>query len=267
MKHTVEKRKLCGRSAAGLFVVFLLRAVTIHAQDAASIVRAARDRIDAKTIVSRSRMELTAKNGNTTERIIDQFSMDSDDVKRIFIVFQRPASVAGTRFLTVTRNGEDADKWIFLPNLGRVRRISAQEGDASFVGTDLSYDDVASASRDVSLDDHSLLREEMLNGGAMYVIQSIPKDRGYQYSKMIQWIGKADNVTYKLELYNKRGVLHKVMETLSLKTVQGYLTPMVSKMTTVTAGTSTVINVEQIKYDDAIPDGVFTQRYLETGKL
>ena len=84
---------------------------------------------------------------------------------------------------------------------------------------------------------------------------------------MIQWIGKADKVTYKLELYNKRGALHKTMEALSLKTVQGYLTPVKSKMTTVTAGTSTTINVEQIKYDEVIPDGVFTQRYLETGKL
>jgi len=44
--------------------------------DAASIMRSARDRIQAETTSSRSRMVITAKNGSTTERVIDQYSKD-----------------------------------------------------------------------------------------------------------------------------------------------------------------------------------------------
>ena len=99
------------------------------------------------------------------------------------------------------------------------------------------------------------------------MIQSIPKRGDYQYSKMIQWIGKADKITYKLELYNKRGVLQKVLEVLTVRNVQGYDTTVASRMSNVINGTSTTINVDAIKYDEAIPDSVFTQAYLESGRL
>jgi hypothetical protein len=41
---------------------------------------------------------------------------------------------------------------------------------------------------------------------------------------------------------------------------------MINKMTTMAAGTSTSIMVDIIKYDDPMPEGVFTTAYLETGR-
>jgi lipopolysaccharide export LptBFGC system permease protein LptF len=247
--------------------LLLFGAVFLPAQSAEAIVDSARNRIGAETVTSRSRMVLTDKKGGTSERIIDQFSKKNADGDRTLIVFQRPASIAGTRFLTIENNDKSNDKWIFLPNLGRVRRIAASEGSGSFIGTDMSYDDIASASRDVSLDTHTLLREEAVNGQQMYVIESVPKDKGYQYSRMVQWIGKTDKITHKIELYNKRGALHKVLEVLTVKIIQNYETPVVTRMTTISAGTSTTINVDTLKYDDPMPDGIFSQSYLETGRL
>jgi hypothetical protein len=56
------------------------------------------------------------------------------------------------------------------------------------------------------------------------------------------------------------------MESGSPKDIQGRLTAMNTKMTNVQAGTSTSIQIEILKYDDPIPDSVFTTRYLETGR-
>jgi outer membrane lipoprotein-sorting protein len=162
--------------------------------------------------------------------------------------------------------GAADDRWIFLPSLGKVRRVAASEGSGSFMGTDLSYDDISSATRDADLDSHRLLREESLNGSACYVIESVPRDSSYQYSKMVQWIDKETRVTMKIELYDKKPVLAKVLEISSLKDVQGRLSPMVTTMSTLGAGTSTTITVNIIKYDDPIPDSVFTTSYLETGR-
>jgi hypothetical protein len=256
-----------GKAVLFAFCLFVFGAALLSAQSAETIIDSARNRIGAETVSSRSRMILVDKKGETSERAIDQFSKKGTDGDRTLIVFQRPASIAGTRFLTVENKDKTNDKWIFLPNLGRVRRISASEGSGSFMGTDMSYDDIASANRDASLDAHTLLREETVNGRPMYVIESVPKDKSYQYSKMIQWIGKTDRITHKIELYNKRGALHKVLEVLTVKTIQDYETPVVTRMTTVTAGTSTTINVDTLKYDDPMPDAIFTQSYLETGRL
>jgi hypothetical protein len=248
----------------GLFI-FLIGS-NAFAQDAAAIVRASRDRITADTISTRSRMTVTARDGTTSDRVVDQYSKDGPNGARAVIVFQQPASVAGTRFLTMnTASGAD-DRWIYLPSLGRVRRIAASEGSGSFVGTDFSYDDISSSSRSVDLDTHTLLREESLNGTACYVIQSIPKDSSYQYSKMIQWIAKDSSITLKIELYDRRNTLVKTVEMSGITNIQGRQTVTVTRMTTHAAGTSTTITNEITKYDDNIPESIFTTRFLETGR-
>jgi hypothetical protein len=202
--------------------------------------------------------------------LIDQYSKDGPRGGRTVVVFQRPETVAGTRFLTMENPGSPDDRWIFLPGVGKVRRMAASEGSGSFVGTDFSYDDIASTSRSADLDTHTLLREENLTVAeavtACYVIQSMPKDSSYQYSKMILWIAKDTKITLKLELYDRRNTLVKIAEMSGIRDVQGRLTTTVTKMTTIAAGSSTTIYMDIIKYDDPVPDSVFTTAFLETGR-
>jgi outer membrane lipoprotein-sorting protein len=268
-----------GRYGAGTFigadmktgnflVIVTLLAVGFPAaaQDARTIVQQSRDRINAATIQSRSRWIVAAKNGSTTERLIDQYSKDdASGASRVVIEFKQPAGVAGTRFLTLENKDGGNSQWIFLPSLGKVRRVAASEGSGSFMGTDLSYDDISSADREAGLDVHTLLREENYNGKPCYVIESRPKNSSYQYSKMVQWIDKGTKVNYKVELYDNKGAHIKTLEILELKDVQGYLSPVKTRMTTHGSGTSTTINIEILRYDGAIPEPVFTTRYLETG--
>jgi hypothetical protein len=212
-------------------------------------------------------MVITAKNGSTSERVLDQYSKDGPYGSRMIIVFQRPANVAGTRFLTMDNASGGEDRWIFLPSLGKIRRVAASEGGGNFMGTDFSYDDISSMDRDIDKDTHSVLREETLNGAPCYVIQSVPKDSGYQYSKTITWIDKARSLIYKAEMYNRRDELVKVMEISGYRDVQGRPTPMETKVSTRAAGTFTTIYMDIVKYDDPIPEGVFTTTYLETGRV
>ncbi|MDR0568326.1 MAG: outer membrane lipoprotein-sorting protein [Spirochaetaceae bacterium] len=249
-----------------IFLGLIVSSASLNAQQASAIVAASRNRISSDTVSTRSRMVITAKSGSSTERLMDQYEKDGPEGSRTIIVFHSPASVAGTRFLTMDRLPNPTDRWIFLPSLGKVRRIAASEGSGSFMGSDLSYDDISSMNRDVNLDRHTLLREDSLNGIRCHVIESVPKDSSYQYSKMIQWIDKATLVNRKIELYDRRGTMTKVLEILELKEIQERLTPTVTRMTNLSAGTFTTIYVEIIKYNDPIPEGVFTTGYLETGR-
>jgi hypothetical protein len=248
-------------------VSLVFGAAFLHAQDATALVKAARDRIKADTTSTRSRMIIIAKDGSTSERVIDQYAKDGPQGSRMIIVFQRPASVAGTRFLTMDNAAGGEDRWIFLPSLGKVRRIAASEGGGNFMGTDFSYDDISSMDRNVAMDTHSILREETLKDVPCYVIQSIPKDSGYQYAKTITWIDKGQSLIYKSEMYNKRNELIKTMEISGYQDVQGRLTPLQTKVSTRASGTSTTIYMDIIKYDEPIPEGVFTTAYLETGRV
>jgi len=249
-----------------LAVTLLLSgAVSLYAQNANAIMNSAKNRITSDTVSSRSRMVITARNGSTTERVIDQYSKDGPNGARTIIVFQQPANVAGTRFLTMDNASGGSDQWIYLPSLGRVRRIASSESGGNFMGTDFSYDDISSMDRDISLDTHTLLREEALNGKQCYVIESVPRS-AYQYSKTITWIDKENYLIYKAEMYNQRGEVVKIMEMSNFRDVQGRLSPMQTKISTTAAGTSTTIFMEIMRYDDPIPESVFTTAYLETGR-
>ena len=250
-----------------LIALFLLGAISLYAQQTAnSIILAAKNRVTSETVSSRSRMVITARDGSTTERVIDQYSKDGPNGARTVIVFQRPANVAGTRFLTMDNASGGSDQWIFLPSLGRVRRIAASESGGNFMGTDFSYDDISSMDRDVSLDSHTLLGEEIINGRSCYIIQSIPNDSSYQYSKTVTWIDKENYLIYKAEMFNRRNEIAKIMEMADFRDVQGRLTPMQTRISTAATGTSTTIFMDILRYDDPIPESVFTTAYLETGR-
>jgi len=255
------------------FLVMLFAAVLpVIAQNttpnAVEIVSRAVNKINADTMSTRSRMVITARDGSTSERVIDQYAKDdANGNARSVIVFQNPATVRGTRFLSIENSSGNSDQWIFLPGIGKVRRIASSESGGSFMGSDFSYDDMSMMGRSIDLDTHTILREETLDGNVCYVIQSVPKTNNFQYSRMVIWIDKTNYRVYKREMYDRRGMLAKIMETSGYKSVQGFDTPSQTKLSTVSAGTSTTIFIDIVKYNDPIPEGVFTTAYLETGRV
>src|SRR5919107_709571 len=62
--------------------------------------------------------------------------------ERTLIRFTYPNDIRNTGFLVWEHPGADDERFLYLPALGRVRRISGQEKQESFVGSDLSYEDI-----------------------------------------------------------------------------------------------------------------------------
>jgi hypothetical protein len=212
-------------------------------------------------------MDLIDAQGNTKNRIIEQWRMEGeDDLNRLVIVFHRPASVQGTRFLVVENENRDDDQWIYLPALDRVRRIAASEGDQSFMGTDFTYDDLE--SRDVDQDEHELVREETFGGREVYVVESVPKDpESSQYSRRVQWIAKDIWVPLKVEFYDKSEEHLKTLTAEELEQVQGIWTPMLSMMANVQTGHKTRLEVQRIRYNEDLNPDLFSTNFLRTGRV
>ncbi|MFQ5635491.1 MAG: outer membrane lipoprotein-sorting protein, partial [Gammaproteobacteria bacterium] len=56
------------------------------------------------------------------------------------VVFSRPSDVRGTVYLVKKHVGGDDDRWLYLPGLDLVKRISAGDKRTSFVGADYFYE-------------------------------------------------------------------------------------------------------------------------------
>lgn len=211
-------------------------------------------------------LRLTDSNGQVSERVIEQYGLKTaDGLIRNVIIFHRPPSVEGTRFLTIENADRDDDQWIYLPALQRVRRIAAGEGDSSFMGTDFTYDDLQ--SRDINDYSYSLLREETFDGRPTYVVEMRAVDPDdSSYSRSIQWVDAERWIPLKIELYDEENELLKINTVTRLEQVQGHWTIINNRMENVQTGHTTELFVQRFVYDEALPEGLFTRRYLETGR-
>lgn len=216
-------------------------------------------------------MDLIEKNGAKETRAVREYGRSKDDLSAVVMVFLAPASVKDTRFLLQENKGSAADdKFIYLPDLRSTRRVSTAEGSKSFMGTDASYDDLS--TRDIDVDTHELLKEEEKNGYNCYVVKSTAKNPAdSQYGYRVQWIDKETWVPVYSELFDKKGALLKVLTVEKLEKITGatgvvYDIPMVNHMKNVQTGHQTRLTINKIVLDTNIPDRVFTQNFLNTGK-
>lgn len=211
-------------------------------------------------------MDLIDKKGNISTRILELYSKENNEKKlNTMIIFHRPASVKNTRFLSIGHSDKVPEQWIYMPALKRTKRITTSDADQSFLGTDFTYADMGAADIDKAA--YSLLREEKLDGIQCWIIETKPvESAGSDYSKKISWISKEMLLPVYVEMFDKDGKLVKKLTTDNIEKIQGYWTPRVTKMKNVLTGHSTVLTMDKIVYDENLPDGIFTTRFLQTGR-
>lgn len=243
------------------------------------VARAARDRDSGDSLMARMEMVLVEADGTRKpSRVINTwgYTYDKDqDLSKMVMEFNTPASIKGTRFLTVEQpTGTDDDKWIYLPGLKRVRRIASSDKSSSFVGSDFTYGDME--TREVEDDTHKLLRTETVNGYECYVVEATPVDaEDSQYAKRVTYVTKEHLVPVKVELYNKKtNEIQKVMTIQGeIKKLQGIWTVFSTTMEDKETGHSTILKIMEdkkgnamIKYNVGINPKRFTQEFLKTGR-
>src|SRR5688572_13323775 len=95
-------------------------------------------------------MRLFDRQGRARERTlrVDGLRGRSGGGDRVLVRFTYPNDIAGTGFLVWERPGGDDDRFLFLPALARVRRITGAERQESFVGSDFTYEDIGGRALD-----------------------------------------------------------------------------------------------------------------------
>ena len=215
-------------------------------------------------------MTLEDKSGNKEVRQIVEYGKEADGKTYVVMDFKGPANVKDTRFLQITNDNGPDDKFIYLPSLKSVRRVNSSEGSKSFMGSDATYDDLS--TRDVSEDEHQYIKDESftVESGVTYdchVIKEIPLDKkSSQYNYRMVWVDKNTMYPIHTEMYDKNDKLVKVLEVLDIQKIDGYDMPMQNKLKNVQTGHSTTLQIVKVVVDKPLPDRVFTQNFLTTGK-
>ncbi len=181
--------------------------------------------------------------------------------------FTAPADIKGTASLLVEHANADDDMWIYLPALGKVRRLSAANKKDAFVGTDFSYGDVIGYKAEEW--NHQLLREETLDGAPAYVIESVPAGETVRqhtgYGKRLSWVRKDNFVATRIDIWDGAGQPLKRIVAGDIRQVgaHGRWQPMWTEAENLQTGHRTRIRFDQFEADQNVAESLFSPKELD----
>jgi hypothetical protein len=166
------------------------------------------------------RMVLKNRHGQESIRMIRIKTLEvEDDGAMSLSIFDNPRDVKGTAFLSHSHKIGDDDQWLYLPALKRVKRISSRNKSGSFMGSEFSYEDIA--SQEVEKYTYRWLRDEIYDGRDCFVSERYPVDKKYSgYSRMVSWMDKEEYRPLKMEYYDRKNAL---LKTLTITDYNQYL--------------------------------------------
>lgn len=195
-----------------------------------------------------------------------QFTILRKDVEdngdqKMMVFFSRPTDVKDTVF-RVEKHADtnvDDDRWLYLPALDLVKRISAGDKRTSFVGSHFFYEDVS--GRAISQDEFTLQDET----DERYILKAVPKDPGsVEFAYYVVEIDKATSLPVLINFYKADDTNYRRVESVAVEEVQGFPTVLRSKVSDLASGGYTLMEFRNSEYNIGLPDDVFSERSLRS---
>ena len=160
-----------------------------------------------QSVFSRISMVLTNAKNKSRENIL--LSKSNNIGKNQIIWVLEPKADRGISFLRKEYEDKDNEIRMWLPAFNKIRRINSNRMNDSFMGSDLSYEDLN--SRVLSDNIYDRLNDELFNGIDCYVLNVTSKpELKSAYSKHILWVSKKNLTILKEQSFGKNDELKKV---------------------------------------------------------
>ena len=191
------------------------------------------------------------------------------DLSRLLIRVSEPRKQRDSGLLLI-ENESNTDRFLYLPAMRKVRRITKSSSSGGLLGTDFSAADLEEWQQMRDDDrDSKRLDDAAVEGRAVWTVQSIPEDtEDSGYERIVSFIDQEKCVALKIEYYERGDQLRKVLtvdpEQITLE--KGSHTPRRMRMSDLLEQTRTDVNVEEVEIDPPIRDKVFTKKELAVGR-
>jgi hypothetical protein len=206
-------------------------------------------------------MTRTNRKGSPREA---QFVMETlsplDGAARSKIVFRSPADVSGTAVLTV-EEGDARSQWIYVPEVGMVRKLASLDRTESFASTDFTLEDLRMRSN-FTTRVYELAGTGEVEGQSCTIVEDTAANdkeaKHSGYSKVRLFVEEARMLVWKVEFHDKQGRLEKVLTAHDLNQYgdiwrfdTARMTHLLDGSTTTFAGTQREMGVALDKSDFA----------------
>jgi outer membrane lipoprotein-sorting protein len=246
MKNRSNKR-IAGISAA--FMAMLL-APAGYAGEAREIVRGAIDYW--RGLSSYSEMTMTIHRPDWERSMSMRAWTQGDDRSLVRVTAPKKDRGNGTLI-------DDNNMWSFSPKINRVIKVPSSMMGQSWMGSDFSNKDISRVDDIVDQYEHSIVREETVDGQTIYHIESVPhEDAAVVWGREVLAI-REDHVVLEHRFHDQDDELVKKLVSLEIGEMGGRNVVIRQRMQKVDEPEEwTEIVVNAIEYDLELKDSVFT---------
>jgi hypothetical protein len=277
--HLIKAARVSGQVALS-FSLLLATNVTLQAAELAPLAnesfttkvttKPVRDIIKQANLASyyagddgsaEARMIIVDENGNRQMRQFTILRKDEKDLgdQDMLVFFSQPSNVKDTVFRVEKQLESDDNRWLFLPALDLVKRISAGDKRTSFVGSHFYYEDVS--GRNPKEDNFTLVSEDKDS----YLINAVAKDRqSVEFNRYTVKIDKFNFLPIETIYFDQSNRAARKMTVLQVKNIDGIATVMKSRITNLSNNSYTEMQFRHVKYNLGLPDNIFSERSMRT---
>ena len=183
-----------------------------------------------------------------------------------YAIFREPQYVRGVAFLAIEPEvaGESEERFVYLPSMRKIRRVSGSQSDDAFLGTDLSYHDFErqrGASYQVELG-----REVQAGGEAAFVVTARPR-RPASYAVVEHTIAAKDSAILETRYFKKDAPEPYKLLWMARDGIleQGACrVPTRIRVEDRQRRTETTLSISSLRLDTELSDDLFSMVSLET---
>ena len=225
----------------------------ITGQEVLDNVKDAHD--DFKTEKSLIIMKLKDANGEIREREFDMYLMHSGDDSLALVRFNNPSEVKRITLLTLS----DDEIYLYMPAYRKTKRISGGAKNGKFVGSDFKYNDISLLYNEQNGDYDANLIKETDNE---YLVEVIPYDKDSDYGRIIMTVEKKNMLFRKIEFYNNKNKLIKIMNFKDEKNFDGHILATTIELNNLEENHSTILEIKEVEFDIPITKKFFDRRNI-----
>ncbi len=244
-------------------IILLTLAASLSAQSptADEIVAEVDSLMNQPYVKATMKMTITTSSGNERTFVYDTYSKDKGE--KNLIKYISPSRVKGQA--TLMLNNAD-DIWAYFPRTDRVRKLATHAKKQKMEGSDFSYEDMGSGGSWINDFKAVRLANKTIDGVNCFTVELIKKPKIESgYSRQIIWVRQSDYCPVQINYYDEADSVNilKQLYCQDIKDIEGVPTAMKMVMHNLQDDSKTIIEYENVTYNEKLPDDLFTERGMK----
>jgi outer membrane lipoprotein-sorting protein len=232
----------------------------MSSQQIKDLVYTAENRLKGKSSIAE--LKITTIRPKYSREMVMKTWTSGEDYSLMYV--KEPARDRGTSYLK-----REKEIWYYIPSIERNIKMPPSMMNQSWMGTDLSNDDLVKKTSLANDFDHEFIGEENVNGEDCYRLKLIPHpEADIIWGKIELWIGKSYKNILRQESFDEDLELVNTMNAYDIKSMDGVFVP--TRMEFIPADKpeqKTEMQYITLEFDVAIPPSNFTTQYMTRIKV